>query len=295
MMLGIFAVFSQVDQFFPQANVYELLGKSVMGLTGSGIVVIIGLLAVILLVSWVLSIIGSAIRLWNYTISRNDDIISISRGLLERNQYMLPVKRIQAIAISESALRQPFGLVSIEAVTAGGREKGSMTSQVFPLMRRDEVDSFLGRFLPEFAVEARVERVSPAALISYLAPVTGIIMAIALAATILVPYGYCAFLLLVPAVFWAYMRYRDAGWRLQGDIMIIRQRLLGRTTYLIAGGKIQSMTASRTFLQARRRLATVSAAVPSAYGGMTAAVAGVSEDRCELITDWFRARRAPGR
>ncbi len=288
--LGLFAILSQIDQFFPQVNVYELLGKSASNLAGSGIVAIVAVFAIILLAAWVLSIAGSAIRLWGYTISREGEIITVSRGLLERNQYTLPVRRIQAIALGESLLRQPFGLVSVEAVSFGVREKGSMTSQIFPLLRRKEVDGFMRQFLPEFTPEAGIEKVSRAALTSYMVPVLTLVLAITLVATVFVPYGHYSLLLLVPVALWAYARYRDAGWRLDRDMLIIRSRGLGRTTYLIAGGKIQSMTASRTFLQARRKLATMSVSIPTSYGGTNAYVMGIAEDKCALIMDWFKTR-----
>ncbi|WP_176449174.1 PH domain-containing protein [Lentibacillus sp. CBA3610] len=143
------AAFSELEQFIPDRffddTIEWVVGLSVL------ILIVIGIFMLILL--WLLGIAGTMIKYGNFTITKNDDELFITRGLLEKKQVTIPLKRIQAIGIQESIIRQPLGYVTVFAEIAGGSmDKGEdFSSILFPIMKRYELDKFLETFLPDYA------------------------------------------------------------------------------------------------------------------------------------------------
>src|SRR5699024_6653828 len=116
-LLALAAVFfSQIEQFIPEDFFDETL-KWVVGLS---LIFIIGLVSIVLLVLYVLGIAGTMIKYGKFTITKNKDELFITRGLLEKKQITIPLKRIQAVGIEESLLRQPFGFATVFVEVAGG-------------------------------------------------------------------------------------------------------------------------------------------------------------------------------
>src|SRR5690625_6395978 len=94
---------------------------------------------------------GTMIKYGNFTIIKKAEELFITRGLLEKKERTIPLKRIQAIRIEESIIRQPFGYVTIHAEVAGGSMDNSDGIPVlFPIMKASEVDDFLQTLLPDY-------------------------------------------------------------------------------------------------------------------------------------------------
>lgn len=63
----------------------------------------------------------------------------ISRGIIEKHQVTIPLRKIQAIKIKENIIRQLFGFVTVSIVSAGGgdreKEEGALTI-LFPMIHK---------------------------------------------------------------------------------------------------------------------------------------------------------------
>src|SRR5699024_813840 len=140
------AGFSELEQFIPESFYDETL-EWVIGL---GIIILIVMVIFVLLLLWLLGIAGTMIKYGKFTITKNENELFITRGLLEKKQSTIPLKRIQAVGIQESVIRQPLGYVTVYAEIAGGSmDKGEdFSSILFPIMKQDEVEQFLETFLP---------------------------------------------------------------------------------------------------------------------------------------------------
>src|ERR671910_685334 len=104
-----------------------------------------------LLLAWLLAIAGTVLAYSGFTLSREGDFLYIKRGLLERREATIPLSRIQAVRISEGLLRQPFGLASLRVESAGYGKDAGVSTMLFPLLPRDEVEELLAGAVPEFA------------------------------------------------------------------------------------------------------------------------------------------------
>src|SRR5699024_3632661 len=82
--IGVLAAFfaffvSQVEQLIP-GEVFEQSFEWVIGLN---VTLIIGLGLIVLIILWIFGIAGTMIKYGNYTITKNEDELFITRGLLE--------------------------------------------------------------------------------------------------------------------------------------------------------------------------------------------------------------------
>src|ERR687898_865441 len=140
--------FQFLDNFFPE----DFVRRLVETLAPNWLMVVLILCPAGLLLAWLLAIAGTVLAYSGFTLSREGDYLYIKRGLLERREATIPLSRIQAVRISEGLLRQPFGLASLRVESAGYGEDAGVSTTLFPLLPRDEVEELLAVAAPEFAV-----------------------------------------------------------------------------------------------------------------------------------------------
>jgi putative membrane protein len=287
--LSLIAVASQLfDNFLSQNLAQRLLEtfapRSVT--TALLYVFILGLFA------WLLAIGGTVLAYTGFTLSRDGDFLYIRRGLLERREATIPLARIQAVRIMEGVLRQPFGLASLRVESAGYGQDAGVSTTLFPLLPRKEVHGLLLEAAPEFAVAPPLNALPRRALRRYVfrstLPFLVLIFAAALLSSLvfdLAAWVFAALLLLLPAALFGWLRYRDAGWALEEDRLVVRSRFLGRTTAIAPRRRLQSRATLRSPFQRRVRLATFEAQVASGGGGAELRVTDLGADAADALIE----------
>src|SRR5918998_3670164 len=246
------------------------------------------------LFAWVLAILGTVLAHTSFTLSRSADgkYLYIKRGLLKRHEATVPLARIQAIKVIEGVLRQPFGLAALRVESAGfGAEEGVSTT-LFPLLPRKEVEELLRVAAPRFA--APLDELEPLPLRARrryaLRAALPVLLISALCTVFLFPWGLAAFLLALPATLYGLLRYRAAGQNFDGDRLVLRFRRLARTTVIFPGGRLQSRGYSVSPLQRRKGLATLEVEVASGSGGAAFRLADVEAEAAggliEALSEW---------
>jgi putative membrane protein len=250
--------------------------------------------------AWLLAIAGTILAHAGFTLSRDGDFLYIKRGLLERREATIPLARIQAIRIIEGVLRQPFGLATLRVESAGYGESSGVSTTLFPLLPRKKVHKLLLDAAPEFAVAATLDSLPARALRRYVfratAPVLLLSAAFALVSSVafdFAAWGFAALLLVFPAVVYGWLRYRDAGWAYQGDRLVVRSRLLARSTTIAPRRRLQSRAVIRSPFQRRVRLATFRAQVASGGGGGAYGVVDLEVDSAEALAEALGPRARP--
>jgi len=94
--------------------------------------------------------------------------------------------------------------------------------------------------------------------------------------SILLPYGFFSLLLPIAAFFFGTRQYKDAGWKINGDQLLVRSRMFGRITILVKRQRIQSLQLRQNPLQRRKGLHAFSMLVASSLGGMSMSNATIS-------------------
>jgi putative membrane protein len=250
--------------------------------------------------AWLLAIAGTILAHAGFTLSRDGDFLYIKRGLLERREATIPLARIQAIRIIEGVLRQPFGLATLRVESAGYGESSGVSTILFPLLPRKEVHKLLLDAAPEFAVAPTLDSLPARALRRYVfratAPVLLLSAAFALVSSVafdFAAWGFAALLLVIPAVVYGWLRYRDAGWAYLGDRLVVRSRLLARSTTIAPRRRLQSRGVIRSPFQRRVRLATFRAQIASGGGGGAYGVVDLEVDSAEALAEALGPRARP--
>lgn len=290
MLSGLLVLFSQIEDIFPSLNIYDRLAGYAQGVVSSGITIVILTAIFLVFLAWIASLLGTVISMGNFMMIRHQDNIYISRGLIEKKEVTLPLKRIQAVKITEGILRQPFGLASIEVISAGyGGEKGEL-STIYPLVPIRSVNKFLHEVLPEFDADLEVHALPSRARVRYLMSWGIPIVLCALGLEIFFYWG-CYLLLLLPAgLLMGLSQYRNAGIKVDSEKLITRIRIIGRITTILPRKRIQSLDIATSFWQKRAGIATLTAAHASSAGGAAVKISGVDDGEAAEIMAWFRAK-----
>ncbi|HWV24302.1 MAG TPA: PH domain-containing protein [Thermomicrobiales bacterium] len=241
----------------------------------SVIAVVVLLVAVI---AWLLAIGGTVLTWYGFELRRDDTHLIVQYGLLDRRRTTIPIGRIQAVRVEEPLLRQPFRLATLRYDSAGraGSEEGG-SGVLCPMMPRRDVEALLRIAAPEFAVETdhpRLERLPKRALSRYIVGKTGASLAavgLAMAGVWwwrdgLPWWGYLALIWPVLEIVFGWLGWRDAGWRVQDGLLVLRARGLERSLVIAPLRRIQHRGTTANPFQRRGRLATLHIAVAS--GGL---------------------------
>jgi len=316
--LSLVAVVSQVfDELFSQESVERV----VTSFAPSSVTAVLLVVAAAGLFAWLLAIGGTVLAHAGFTLSRDGDYLHIRRGLLERREATIPISRVQAVRVVEGVLRQPFGLAALRVESAGYGENAGVSTILFPLLPRREVDDFLRAAAPEFAGEPALEPLPSRALRRYvfravlgalpLVVVVGAISTFGFYAGLPIPGcgpGGCEFgtvplfafevpfgvllspLLLAPAALYGWLQFQDAGWTLSGDRLFARSRVLALTTTVAPRRRLQSRSVISSPFQRRLRLATLQARVASGGGGAEVRVVDLGSNAAGTLVE----RLGPG-
>lgn len=223
------------------------------------------LAAAVIAAAWLLSFLGAVVSYAGFTVTRDGDRLRTRRGLLQRTEASIPVARVAGVRIVESVLRQPFGLAEVRLESAGYAREERPARTLFPLVPVRDVPALLEELLPEHRLPAVALRRPPArARRRYvLAPLAAALVLDA-AAWVLAPLAGRLALALVPAALaLGLARHRTAGIALDAGVVVVRRRMLARTTLVAHAHRLQSLTRSDTPFTRRAGLASLGVAVSS--------------------------------
>ena len=220
-------------------------------------------LVALALAAWALSSVGSLVSFAGFSVARDDDRLRIRRGLFQRSDAVVPIRRIHAVRVVEGVLRRPFGLATLRLEVAGYAEEASAARTLYPLLPRREVAAFLAELLPELADEPDgLTAPPPRAARRYVLPpaVAGVIAGGA--ACLLVPSAAPWPLLIAPLLalngWWSFQRRRLAPARRPARDALAPPR---RTTLLTPAARLQEHAVAQNPFQRRAGVADLAVAV----------------------------------
>jgi putative membrane protein len=265
--------------------------------------------------AWLLSFLGSLVMFAGFAVVRDGDNLRIHRGFLQRRTTSVPLRRIHAITVAEGPLRRPFGLCSVRLETAGYGKDPAAARTLFPLIALSELDGQLARFAPALAggqagptasaaptpppagaadsptAVAQPDFVPPPsrALRRYVAPGTLAVLVLTVAAALAWPVVWPAVPLLTAlTALDGYFRYRNAGWRLDGDRVLLCRGSLTRRTLIARPSRLQDHSFVQTSFQREAALADVSVTVAS---GTSSTVSHIDATAATTLFDRLRPTR----
>ncbi len=284
---GVAWLYAQVDDIVQERAIEYLEHAQIEGEISSTDPFFLTLLVLAgLVVAWLLSIVGSVIRYGGFSVERKGDEIIVRRGLLERREVAISVSRVQAVRIVESLSRQPFGYGALYVESAGHAEERGKSTYLHPCLPRASWMPMLRALLPEFAVEPPLERPPMRAIPRFLVRPILTSSVIAGVATWLVPYGWVAFALPIVRILLGLLDYRDMGLGTTDRVAVLRSRGLSRSTAVVPLRAIQFASTSRSWLQRRRRVASLQIGAAAGASGRRFEVREVDEGAAERFLAW---------
>lgn len=256
----IFFVYHQVDEYIPKW-IENGVKSYVMEHDIYGWIFMI---AILIVLSWIISTIGYALKHGDFTVNRRNDEVRISQGLLEKKELVLKLHRIQGITIKESILRQPFGYCAVQVEVIQGKGLGDEKEKVtlHPIIRKDRVQQLLAHLQLPYELNTNIIALPKAALRRYLIdsfiffamlaiPLTGISIYFEKY------YIMWAFIPLAILVFiLGYATFKTNGYSVNGEQITLVYRSVGKYTGLVRRRHVQSMEKTQSYFQRRANLCT---------------------------------------
>ncbi|MHA6253016.1 PH domain-containing protein [Oceanobacillus sp. CAU 1775] len=284
---------SELEEFIPE-SIYDVTFEWFLS---TSIITALLLILVILVFVWMLSVGWTLIRYGNFTISRVDDELLVTRGLLERKQLTIPMHRIQAIGIEENILRQPFSYVSIVAEIAGGSTDKQTDASVilFPIMEKNKVQEFLNEFVPSFSwdiEESNWKKPPKKALKFYILRSGFLFLVLSIALFYFLPaFSWAGLLIFALALYRGWMSYQDAGFDVAENRLLLRYRVLKRVTVLLYPKRIQAFEQAQHRLQRRDKLSTMRISIISSIGGKHYRIRDLNEAEIDDLNDLYYSKK----
>ncbi|WP_410989636.1 PH domain-containing protein [Bacillus cereus] len=286
----IFFVYHQVDEYIPKW-IENSVKSYVMEHDIYGWIFMV---AMLLVLSWIISTIGYALKHGDFTVNRRNDEVRISQGLLEKKELVLKLHRIQGITIKESILRQPFGYcaVQVEVIQSKGMGDEKEKVTLHPIIRKDRVQQLLAHLQLPYELNANITSLPKAALRRYLIdsfiffamlaiPLTGI--------GIYFEKYYIMWALLPLAILiftLGYATFKTNGYSVNGEQITLVYRSVGKYTGLIRRRHVQSMEKTQSYFQRRADLCTYKfSSASSSYK-----IEHTRVEDAERMQDWYKKK-----
>ena len=277
-------------------GVIGVLG-SVQGAIGDSAALVLFVLLVLvplLVGAWVVSVGGSVVRWYGFTLEQVGRDLRRRYGFFSRVETSVPMMRAQALRYHESMLRRPFGLGELTLVSAGaaagGRGAEGGTQVLLPILRRPELSGYVPVVFPTATLNDVLERTVREApwhrpmrrAVLRVAASESISMVMLLAALAVWRPHYVPVTAWLLPLIWliAWLQVRTRGLAVAHGHVIVRRGGISRSTIILPESKLQLIEVRQGPLQ---RL------IGSATLRLTTAGVGGDVDMEDLPLDEARA------
>jgi putative membrane protein len=278
---AVIAFFSQFDELIP----YEKIYTEAQLFIASSISLFIILSLFIIVFAYLIAIVQTMLKYYDYKVEKTEKNLIISHGLLEKRKITVPIHRIQGIEIIENPLRRLFGYVTFQVINEGGtdmEEPGKVI--ICPLIKKQEITAIVKSCLPDYQVDVELGTLPDRAKIRYmLRPAYVISIPVIIGGYFLRPFGWLLLVLIPLSMLFGYQSYRGAGWNMSGHQLTLRSRWIQTRTFYTFKNRIQSLEISKNWFQRRKSLGTIYSHVMSGSGR----VADLDESDANAIYQWY--------
>jgi putative membrane protein len=283
---AVLALLSQVDDLIPFRKLFVGFEKW----TAPNLIIIVFIVFLGLFLAWVIALGGTMLKYSNFTVIKTENDLVISHGLLEKRQITIPLKRIQAIRISENIIRQRLGFATVYVESAGGSSANQEGSNVtlLPIVKLNQIGAIIEPVITDYLIASTFTPLPKRAVWRYVFRSWYVTIPIVTVALIfLKTWGLLSIILLAVMTLWAVLKYRSAGWDLTDQQLTLRYRIFVRTTILMKKNKIQSLEMRDSFFQRKAKLGTLEAFVKSGAGDAGGTMIDMEKSDLKHIYDWY--------
>ena len=269
-------LFSQIEPVIRESNMFEYLFSLLPAQTDT--FMIASIIVVFVIVAWLISFFSTLFMYGDFSLEVSKDEMLISRGIFEKKRITIPYKRIQALYVTEGIIRQPLGFCSVHIHSAGyGDEQGSGSIVLFPLIKRDKVESLLEKVVPHYDISLQGIKPPFRALRRYIFRSAALLTLITGVLYWFLPLSNWIWLIPLLSVWWGWLKYSDAAIGWDDKNVIISDRTLSKTIAIVKRDRIQDASVSASWIQRFRKLSSAELHVASGDHGSSFSIDDISE------------------
>jgi len=214
-----------------------------------------------------LSVIGSIVSYYGFSLFRSDNSLTVHQGLFNKQEVNLRKSRIQSVHIRQDWLDRVLGRVNIIFEQISHNNASGQTAQrrkklLVPSVRVHEISSLLREFLP-IDNPAKLEFIPISKRYFYkliiVWSVVYILLALALASY---RPGWSSFVIVAIPLWFLHMcllflTWKRAGLTIQENIVIVRAGIIGIDFVLFPAYKLQDIAHTQSILMKKKNLSNV--------------------------------------
>lgn len=269
-------LFSQIEPVIRESNIFEYLFSLLPTQTDTFMIIII--IVIFVVVAWLISFFSTLFMYGDFSLEIDDDEMIISRGIFEKKRITVPYKRIQALFVTEGIIRQPLGYCSIHIHSAGyGDEQGSGAIVLFPLIKRDKVESLIEKVVPHYDISLPGIKPPKRALRRYIFRSAAILTGVT--AILYWTFSLTNWIWIIPiiSVWWGWQKYNDAAIGWDETNVVIRNRTIAKKIAIVKRDRIQDVSVSSSWIQRFRKLCSTDVYVASGDHGSSFSIDDIEE------------------
>ena len=263
-LLGFVGFFSQIDGYLPQ-TIKKPIESTIDNLVAESFFI---LAILILLFSLLASYLTTVQKYYHFTLIKSKNKLTTIRGFFQRNIVSLPLKKIQAVFVKQSILRQWLKLATVETIVAsdaGKNEKNGGDLVILPVIEKKQLFQQVQKFISYFPKQMP-KLIHLPSFQSWYFVRNGILLSL-LPALVLIYFFHfwgCFSLLLLPlavSLGW-YKGHHMAFAIISGGRYLLQSgHFWTNELYLIQQNKIQSVSYRQTVWMAHKHLVHLSVSI----------------------------------
>ncbi|MGE6401012.1 PH domain-containing protein [Bacillus cereus] len=281
-------LYTEFNEFLPK----WLINKVEAYVMDNGVYELIVMAAILMVVSWVVSTAGYALKYANFKIERKGNEIRIVQGLFDKKEFVLKLHRIQAITVKEGILRQPFGYCSVEVEVIQSIESAGNEVMLHPFMKKKDVQQLLAYLQLPYEVEEEIVHLPKAALRRYVVMgwITSAVLAMPIAGASIYFKQHTALFVLIPLfivfTLLAYARYKSGGYMIRENQLVMVYRGLAKYTGIMRRRHVQVVGYNQSHFQKKDELCTAAVSV----AGHGYEVKHMRKEDALRIYNWYKEK-----
>ncbi|SME20724.1 Bacterial membrane flanked domain protein [Bacillus mobilis] len=285
-------LYTEFNEFLPK----WLINKVEAYVMDNGVYELIVMAAILMVVSWVVSTAGYALKYANFKIERNRNEIRIVQGLFDKKEFVLKLHRIQAITVKEGILRQPFGYCSVEVEVIQSIEAAGHEVMLHPFMKKKDVQQLLTYLQLPYEMEEKIVHLPKAALRRYIIMgwITSAVLAVPIVGASIYFKQNMALFTLIPLfiifTLLSYARYTSGGYMIRDNQLVMVYRGLAKYTGIMRRRHVQAVGYNQSYFQKKDELCTAAVSV----AGHGYEVKHMRKEDALRIYNWYKEKGNTG-
>ena len=129
------------------------------------LIILIGVTGII---AMLFTFVMSMITYRGFSLQKRVTEYEVSYGLLNRNQYVLPLKDVRSLRIVEPMWFRLFGYVQVKMDHIGLNERAAKQLYVAPILKKAQLNAYFSEWFPQFSIDEKIESPERKSLVLFL-------------------------------------------------------------------------------------------------------------------------------